>query len=191
MVGEVVGRPVDERPRQSRVGLGEDDGDFGEGWDEYEWRLRSTERKGPKFPEIPWQGENLAGKTLIVEMEQGMGDCIMFARYVDMGYKAIRAQCGIPGLASTYGVSKDRMYYEPADAAVPTENLWSTAKYLDHAPKLFEAIRTRFGFEHHILHDVHHRLTPPLRMDQTDRFLPAQRMRRPDRYTSQALRLDG
>ena len=82
------------------------------------------------------------------------------ARYVDMGYKAIRAQSGIPGLASTYGVSKDRMYYEPADAAIPTENLWSTAKYLDHAPKLFEAIRTRFGFEHHILHDVHHRLTP-------------------------------
>ena len=82
------------------------------------------------------------------------------ARYVDMGYKAIRAQCGIPGLASTYGVSKDRMYYEPADSAIPTENLWSTAKYLDHAPKLFDAIRTRFGFEHHILHDVHHRLTP-------------------------------
>jgi mannonate dehydratase len=82
------------------------------------------------------------------------------ARYVDLGYKAIRAQCGIPGLASTYGVSKDRLFYEPADAAIPTENVWSTAKYLDHAPKLFEAIRARFGFEQHILHDVHHRLTP-------------------------------
>jgi mannonate dehydratase len=82
------------------------------------------------------------------------------ARYVDLGYKAIRAQCGIPGLTSTYGVSNDRMYYEPADAAIPTENAWSTARYLDYAPKLFEAIRARFGFEHHILHDVHHRLTP-------------------------------
>ena len=82
------------------------------------------------------------------------------ARYIDLGYKAIRAQSGVPGLASTYGVSKDRMYYEPADAALPTENIWSTAKYLDHAPKLFEAIRARFGFDHHILHDVHHRLTP-------------------------------
>src|SRR6266478_9195638 len=82
------------------------------------------------------------------------------ARYSDMGYKAIRAQSGIPGLASTYGVSKDRLFYEPADAAIATENVWSTAKYLDHAPKLFEAIRTRFGFEHHLLHDVHHRLTP-------------------------------
>src|SRR5437762_4195720 len=49
------------------------------------------------------------------------------ARYAGMGYKAIRAQSGIPGLASTYGVSKDRMYYEPADSTLPSENIWSTA----------------------------------------------------------------
>src|SRR5438876_510860 len=67
------------------------------------------------------------------------------ARYAGLGYKAIRAQSGIPGLASTYGVSKDRMYYEPADAAIASENVWSTSKYLDHVPKLFEAIRSRFG----------------------------------------------
>src|SRR5262249_28537474 len=82
------------------------------------------------------------------------------ARYIGLGYKAIRAQCGIPGLASTYGVAKDKLYYEPADAAIPTENLWSTSKYLDHFPKLFDAIRALLGFDQHILHDVHHRLTP-------------------------------
>ena len=82
------------------------------------------------------------------------------ARYIDLGYKAIRAQCGIPGLSSTYGVAKDKLYYEPADAAIPTENVWSTTKYLDHVPKLFDALRARFGFDHHLLHDVHHRLTP-------------------------------
>ena len=82
------------------------------------------------------------------------------ARYIGLGYKAIRAQSGIPGLAATYGVAKDKMYYEPADAALPTETLWDTAKYLDHVPKLFEALRAKFGFEHHLLHDVHHRLTP-------------------------------
>jgi len=81
-------------------------------------------------------------------------------RYIDMGYKAIRAQCGIPGLSSTYGVAKDKLYYEPADAAMPSENVWSTTKYLDHVPKLFDALRARFGFEAHLLHDVHHRLTP-------------------------------
>lgn len=86
--------------------------------------------------------------------------CDEVAKYIDMGYKAIRAQSGIPGLASTYGVAKDKMYYEPADGALPTENIWSTEKYLDHTPKLFETLRTRFGFDHHLLHDVHHRLTP-------------------------------
>ena len=82
------------------------------------------------------------------------------ARYIEMGYKAIRAQCGIPGLPSTYGVAKDKLYYEPADSAIATENAWSTTKYLDHVPKLFDTLRTRFGFDPHLLHDVHHRLSP-------------------------------
>lgn len=82
------------------------------------------------------------------------------ARYIELGYKAIRAQSGIPGLSSTYGVAKGKMHYEPADAALPTENKWSTEKYMHHVPKLFEKLRERFGFEHHLLHDVHHRLTP-------------------------------
>jgi len=81
-------------------------------------------------------------------------------RYISLGYRAIRAQSGVPGLASTYGVAKDKMYYEPADADLPTENLWSTEKYLDFVPKLFEALRGKFGFEPHLLHDVHHRLKP-------------------------------
>ena len=81
-------------------------------------------------------------------------------RYTDMGYKAVRAQTGIPGLASTYGVGKDRMFYEPADADLPVENTWSTEKYLDHVPLLFDRIRQQYGFGPHLLHDVHHRLTP-------------------------------
>ena len=59
-------------------------GDFAEGWDEYEWRLRSTERKGPRFPEIPWQGESLAGKHIYVQAEQGFGDTLQFARYMPL-----------------------------------------------------------------------------------------------------------
>ena len=59
-------------------------GDFGEGWDEYEWRLRSSERKGPRFPEKPWQGESLAGKHIYVQAEQGFGDTLQFARYIPL-----------------------------------------------------------------------------------------------------------
>ena len=81
-------------------------------------------------------------------------------KYLDAGYHAVRAQTGIPGLKSTYGVSKDKMFYEPADADLPTENEWSTTKYLDSLPKLFEKIRTVYGNEPHLLHDVCKRLTP-------------------------------
>jgi mannonate dehydratase len=81
-------------------------------------------------------------------------------RYIGMGYKAIRLQTGVPGLKSTYGVSGDKMYYEPADADLPTENVWSTEKYLDSVPKLFERAREKVGFGPHLLHDAHHRLTP-------------------------------
>lgn len=82
------------------------------------------------------------------------------ARARDAGYQAIRVQCGIPGVASTYGVAKEGKAYEPADADLPTESVWSTEKYLNFTPKLFKAIRDEFGDDLHLLHDVHHRLTP-------------------------------
>ena len=81
-------------------------------------------------------------------------------RYKNLGYKAIRLQSGVPGLKSTYGVSPDKLFYEPADSARPTENSWSTAHYLPTVPRLFAAARERLGWEVHLLHDVHHRLTP-------------------------------
>lgn len=80
--------------------------------------------------------------------------------YQEQGYKAIRLQSGVPGLASTYGVSKDRYFYEPADADLPTENLWSSEKYLRSVPPLFEKAREALGWDVHLLHDIHHRLTP-------------------------------
>ena len=82
------------------------------------------------------------------------------ARYLDKGYKAVRAQSGVPGLDHVYGVAHGKCPYEPAVQGLVEESIWSTEKYLDFAPKLFEAVRARFGFDFHLLHDVHHRLTP-------------------------------
>ena len=82
------------------------------------------------------------------------------AVYAAQGYKAIRLQSGVPGLKGVYGVSKDKFFYEPADGDLPTESLWSTEKYLRSAPGLFEAARDKLGWDLHLLHDVHHRLTP-------------------------------
>ncbi len=76
------------------------------------------------------------------------------------GYKAIRLQCGVPGLASTYGVAKHGARYEPADADLPSESVWSTEKYLRVVPELFKAAREALGWDVHLLHDIHHRLTP-------------------------------
>jgi mannonate dehydratase len=81
-------------------------------------------------------------------------------KYQADGYKAVRLQTGIPGLASTYGVSEDKKFYEPADADLPTENVWSTVKYMRTVPELFAAAREALGPDMHLLHDVHHRLTP-------------------------------
>jgi mannonate dehydratase len=81
-------------------------------------------------------------------------------KYVSLGYRAIRAQSGIPGIPSTYGVSKGKFYYEPAEKGLPAENIWSTEKYLLHVPKLFESLRVKYGDDIHLLHDAHHRLTP-------------------------------
>jgi mannonate dehydratase len=82
------------------------------------------------------------------------------AWYQDQGYKAIRLQSGVPGLASTYGVSKDREFYEPAEKGLPVENVWSSEKYLRSVPTLFAAARDKLGWDVHLLHDIHHRLRP-------------------------------
>ena len=80
--------------------------------------------------------------------------------YIGMGYKAVRAQCAIPGVVNAYGVGRGTLYYEPAQKGMPLESVWSTERYLDFVPPLFERLRREVGFDVHLLHDVHHRLTP-------------------------------
>jgi mannonate dehydratase len=81
-------------------------------------------------------------------------------QYLELGYKAVRAQSGVPGLETAYGIARGKLFYEPAGKGLPEEQIWSSEKYLDFAPKLFEALRKKHGFGFHLLHDVHHRLTP-------------------------------
>jgi mannonate dehydratase len=76
------------------------------------------------------------------------------------GYRAIRLQCGIPTLDEVYGVARGAMPYEPAKKGLPAEAPWSSELYLNFIPTLFQRAREEFGSELHLLHDVHHRLTP-------------------------------
>ncbi len=77
---------------------------------------------------------------------------------VSRGYRAVRAQCGVPGLTGVYGVAKG--HYEPAQRGLASETHWSSARYLACVPPLFERLRHEFGADVRLLHDVHHRLTP-------------------------------
>ena len=84
-----------------------------------------------------------------------------FQHHLDLGYLAIRAQAAIPGLEKTYGIAPaDGTVYEPASGNVPQEDIWETSAYLDFAPKMMAHLREQFGYQVHVLHDVHHRLTP-------------------------------
>ena len=80
-------------------------------------------------------------------------------RYLELGYKAVRAQAAVPDIGGTYGVRRGKVY-EPAATELPDEQPWDTEAYLGFAPTYLAAVRERFGFGFHLLHDVHHRLTP-------------------------------
>jgi mannonate dehydratase len=84
------------------------------------------------------------------------------ARFLDAGYRAVRVQAAVPGLDKTYGIRSGTsgVTYEPAAGARPAEDVWETGAYLDSVPTVMAAVRDRYGFGFHLLHDVHHRLTP-------------------------------
>jgi tetratricopeptide (TPR) repeat protein len=91
-------------------------GDFTAGWMEYEWRWRRPDFTSPhrNFPQPMWNGENIAGRTILVHAEQGYGDALQFVRYVPMvaaaGAKVllechdalVRLFTGIPGIAGVF-----------------------------------------------------------------------------------------
>jgi mannonate dehydratase len=82
------------------------------------------------------------------------------AHYVERGYKAVRAQASVPGLEHTYGIGKGGDAYEPAERGLLSETVWSSERYLLSVPTLFARLRAALGPAVHLLHDVHHRLTP-------------------------------
>lgn len=59
-------------------------GDFAEGWYEYEWRFRSSEASAPTLPGVVWGGESLQNRRILVYSEQGFGDALQFCRYLPL-----------------------------------------------------------------------------------------------------------
>jgi tetratricopeptide (TPR) repeat protein len=60
-------------------------GDLKNGWREYQWRTRAPEFQAivPQFAQPIWDGKPLSGKRILLHSEQGFGDSIHFARYIE------------------------------------------------------------------------------------------------------------
>ncbi len=59
-------------------------GDYEKGWEKFEWRMRGDENNANRcsFTQPLWLGEeSIAGKTLLLHSEQGLGDTLQFCRY--------------------------------------------------------------------------------------------------------------
>lgn len=109
-------------------------GRLAEGWPLYEFRYHGnrTEQRIP-LPDLPcpqWQGESLAGKSLLVWPEQGFGDGIQFVRYLSRlkaaGASRVTLVCKPPLQALFQGLEGADGVLTPDEARqAPAHDFWT------------------------------------------------------------------
>jgi tetratricopeptide (TPR) repeat protein len=113
-------------------------GAFGPGFEKYEWRKRH-ESFGRFMTDLPgpvWEGEPLAGRSILVQAEQGLGDTIQMARYLPLlagrGARVLLA-CD-PKLIPLLGPAPGLAAAVPRGGALPQYDFWVDQMSL---PRLF------------------------------------------------------
>lgn len=81
-------------------------GEYARGWQQYEWRHKRSRTAPPRDGMKLWQGEDLQGRTILLQAEQGYGDTIQFVRYAALlkqrgAHVVVACQAGLPSLIQT------------------------------------------------------------------------------------------
>lgn len=106
-------------------------GDMRQGWAEHEWRFAAGITPRRTTPAPLWQGEDMAGKTLLAWAEQGFGDTVQFVRFLPLAAARgarvvcevqaplVRLLAGIPGADEVIAQGETR----PHDRHIPLMSL--------------------------------------------------------------------
>ncbi|HXP07408.1 MAG TPA: hypothetical protein VN828_02885, partial [Acidobacteriaceae bacterium] len=82
--------------------------------------------------------------------------------YIEKGYQVVRVQLAVPGW-SGYGVAdaktSDATQALRPDGVAPSP-VFDAGRYVTTTIKMFEAIRSKFGFDIGLVHDIHERPAP-------------------------------
>ncbi len=110
-------------------------GRLAEGWRHHECRydagLEDRATHPPDLPFPQWQGEPLAGKSLLVWPEQGFGDEIQFCRFLPLlgaqgpGRLTLVCKAPLKALMDTLGGVDRVLTVDDASIAVPPHDYWT------------------------------------------------------------------
>ena len=103
-------------------------GDFEHGWEKYEWRKRHPRYAAAyrSFEAPTWEGEDIAGRTLLIHAEQGLGDSIQFIRYAEpLAARGVRVIVACdPALIALFQRVRGVTEAIDKDGAMPPFDLW-------------------------------------------------------------------